>query len=252
VKHLFSPEGQEALRRLAGMRVLFAFDFDGTLAPIVGQPNAARISTGLRRRLAGLARQSPVVVISGRSFADLRARLPTEVLHCIGNHGNEGPDLDHDATALHDVCAAWLRQLQGPLADPSTDRGISLEDKGITLSLHYRMARDRAAAAKWLEGLVGALAPTPRVIGGKCVLNLLPPGARTKFEALVDISTQTQVDQVFFVGDDDTDEIVFAQAPHNWITVRVDFNSASRAAFFVRAQSEVAALLDRLLMLPEA
>jgi len=252
VRHLFSSEGQDALRRLAGTRVLFAFDFDGTLAPIVGQPNAARVSTGLRRRLASLARHAPVAVISGRSFADLRARLPAEVMHCIGNHGNEGPDLDHDATALRGTCAAWLTQLQGPLADPATDRGIMLEDKGMTLSLHYRMARDRAATEAWLERLVGALVPTPRVIGGKCVLNLLPPGARTKFEAIVEISTHTEVDQVFFVGDDDTDEIVFAQAPDNWISVRVDFDSASRAAFFVQAQSEVAALLDRLLMLPGA
>lgn len=249
MRHLFSAEGEEALRRLAGVRVLFAFDFDGTLAPIVRHPDAARVSTDLQQRLAQLALQAPVAVISGRSFADLRARLPVEVTLCIGNHGNDGPDLEHDATTLRSACVAWLAQLRGRLADPATDRGIVLEDKGMTLTLHYRMARDRSAAAQWLDGLVGELVPKPRVIGGKCVLNLLPPGARTKFEALVEIAARTEADQVLFVGDDETDEIVFAQAPDDWITVRVDYDSASQASFFVQDQSEVASMFDRLLLM---
>src|SRR5687768_9841081 len=55
MKHLSSPEGQDALRGLSLARSLFAFDFDGTLAPIVTRPDAARLSIGVQQQLAQLA-----------------------------------------------------------------------------------------------------------------------------------------------------------------------------------------------------
>jgi trehalose 6-phosphate phosphatase len=179
MKHLSSPEGRGALRSLARTRTLFAFDFDGTLAPIVPRPHAARAAIGVQRRLAQLARSALVVVISGRGLADLRERIPAEVRHCIGNHGSEGLVEADDADAMRQICGAWVSQLRGYLADPLSNAGIIIEDKGLTLSVHYRMAADRALAAQRLNALVSRLIPEPRVIGGKLVLNLLPPNART-------------------------------------------------------------------------
>ena len=51
---------------------------------------------------------------------------------------------------------------------------------------------------------------------------------------------------MLFVGDDDTDELVFAQAPGHWVTVRVERERGSQARFFVHHQSGVAQLLERL------
>jgi trehalose 6-phosphate phosphatase len=249
MKHLSSPEGQEALRGLAHARALLAFDFDGTLAPIVSRPDQARAGIGVRQRLAQLAEQVPVAVISGRSLADLRPRIPVEVRHCIGNHGNEGSDEALDTEAMRAVCISWIAQLNAHIADPSFGAGIVVEDKGLTLSVHYRLARDRTNAARRLEELVPQLKPAPRVIGGKLVLNLLPPGARTKFEALEALAQQEAADRVLFVGDDETDELVFAQAPAHWITVRVELDRTSRADYFIHQQSEIAILLDQLLLL---
>ena len=248
MKHLLSPEGQEALRSLSREPTLFAFDFDGTLAPIVWRPDDARIATGVRKRLARLAERVPVAVISGRRLYDLRSRLPVEVGYCIGNHGNEGISGVGDAEAMRRVCGIWIEQLRDGLADQSA-KGVSLEDKGVTLSLHYRLAPDRNAAAAWLSARVQELAPPPRVIGGKLVVNLLPPGAITKFEALSVLARDEAVERVLFVGDDETDELVFVNAPSSWLTVKVDLDSASRATFFVQHQSEVAILLDQLLSL---
>ncbi len=251
MKPLLGAEGQEALRTLALARALFAFDFDGTLAPIVARPPDARAAIGVRQRLAQLAQCAPVAVVSGRSRADLRERIPVEVRHCIGNHGNEGlPDAPEPET-MHAVCRGWIAQLERALADAALS-GIVVEDKRLTLSVHYRLARDRAQAARELARIVQELAPAPRVIGGKLVLNLLPPGARTKFEALVALAEHEGAQRVLFVGDDETDELVFAQAPAHWITVRVELNRASRANYFIRQQSEIVVLLDRLLQLRRA
>jgi trehalose 6-phosphate phosphatase len=249
MKHLSSPAGQDALRNLSLTRALFAFDFDGTLAPIVTQPDAARLAIGVEQRLAQLAQCALVAVISGRSLADLRARIPAEVRHLVGNHGSEGTAEAIDTDAMRRVCSAWIAQLKNELAGSGSDAGIILEDKGFTLSVHYRLAADPALAAQQLSALVLRLEPVPRVIGGKLVLNLLPPNARTKFEALVDLAQREAVEGVLFVGDDETDELAFAQAPAHWTTVRVEPDRTRQARFFIDRQSDVSALLDQLLKL---
>lgn len=251
MKHLLDAEGQEALRALAGARALFAFDFDGTLAPIVARPRDARAAIGVRRRLAQLAQCAPVAVVSGRSLADLRERIPVEVRHCIGNHGNEGLPGAPDPETMHAVCRGWIAQIDRALADASR-AGVVVEDKRLTLSVHYRLARDREQAARELARIAQDLEPAPRAIGGKLVLNLLPPAARTKFEAVAALAQHEGAQRVLFVGDDETDELVFAQAPAHWITVRVEPDRASRANYFIHRQSEIATLLDRLLQLQRA
>ena len=249
MKHLSSAQGQDALRNLCRTRALFAFDFDGTLAPIVPRPHAARAAIGVQRRLAQLARSALVAVISGRSLADLRERIPSEIRYCIGNHGSEGMIEAIDTDAMRQVCGAWVSQLRGLLGNLASDAGIIVEDKGLTLSVHYRLAADRTLAAQRLAALVQQLVPAPRVIGGKFILNLLPPNARTKFQALVELAECEAVERVLFVGDDETDELVFAQAPAHWTTVRIEPDGTSRARFFLYRQSEVSVLLGRLLKL---
>ena len=188
-------------------------------------------------------------VISGRSLADLRERIPGEVRYCIGNHGSEGMVEANDADAMRQMCGAWVSQLRGYLADAESNAGIIIEDKGLTLSVHYRMAADRALVAQRLNALVPRLMPEPRVIGGKLVLNLLPPNARTKLEALVDLAQREACERVLFIGDDETDELVFAKAPAHWTTVRVEPDGTSRARFYIDRQSDVSVLLDQLLRL---
>jgi trehalose 6-phosphate phosphatase len=248
---LFSPDGEAALQSLAGARTLYAFDFDGTLAPIEARPDRVRAPGGVMRLLRSLSGLAPVAVVSGRQRADLLARLPESVQHVVGNHGNEGAAVAVDAETLAATCASWRTQLDAALAaagaaEPGAASGVFLEDKRLSLSLHYRLARDRAAAFAWLQRAIAALEPSPRVIGGKLVFNLLPPQALTKFEALVALAGAERAERVLFVGDDDTDEIVFERAPPHWLTVRVDPARDSRARWFVHRQSGVLMLLDAL------
>ena len=246
MKNLLSDEGAAALARLAQEPALYAFDFDGTLAPIVPRPDQARSPGNVLRLLHTLAQVAPVAVISGRRRADLEALVPPAVRYRIGNHGNEGAPGGPDPDELHAVCRGWLEQLRPMFAENPLAPEALVEDKGLSLSLHFRLARQRQAVQAWLQSCIDRLAPAPRVIGGKLIYNLLPPGSLTKFEALAALTHMERVVEVLFVGDDDTDELVFAQAPEHWITVRVERERGSQARYFVHHQSGVALLLERL------
>ena len=243
---LLSAEGGAALARLAQLPALYAFDFDGTLAPIVARPEDARAPANVLRPLQELARVTPVAVISGRRRADLDALVPSGVRYRIGNHGNEGAPGGPDPAVLQAVCRAWRAQLAMLFAGHPLADDVLVEDKTLSLSLHFRLARQRDAVAAWLPACIAQLDPAPCVIGGKLIYNLLPPGSLTKFEALVALAHAEAVTEVLFVGDDDTDELVFEQAPAHWITVSVEHHPRSSARYFVHDQSGVALLLERL------
>lgn len=243
---LFSPKGRGELRRLARSSTLYAFDFDGTLAPIVAEPSLARAAERVTRPLARLARLVPVAVVSGRAQRDLIERLPCEIAYLVGNHGNEGLPDEPPAAELEATCRRWRASLEIHLLDPAGN-GVRLEDKGRSLSLHYRAAPDPAAASAFLRAVARGLSPQPTVIDGRMVLNLLPPGAMTKFEALGVLSRHEGVARVLFVGDDDTDEIVFRRAPREWTTVRIDPRGATAARFCLEEQASIEILLAHLL-----
>jgi trehalose 6-phosphate phosphatase len=246
IRPLLSAVGEAELATLATARSLYAFDFDGTLAPIVASPDQARITAPMSRLLVALARQAPVAVISGRSRSDLRMRLPGDFFHIIGNHGNESEAEFADGLEQRRLVATWRRQLEALLSGPAS-QGILIEDKGLSLSLHYRLATDRDQARSAVSKAIEQLTPAPLLIGGKMVINLLPQTARTKLEALQELATREQARRVLFVGDDDTDELVFERAPREWITVRVAHWNGSRARYFLHQQPNVTVLLDLLL-----
>lgn len=243
---LFSTEGRRQLQRLAQAETLYAFDFDGTLAPIVPDPAQARAAERVTLPLARLASLVPVAVVSGRAQRDLIERLPCEIAYLVGNHGNEGLPDAPDAGRLADTCRAWRSELELQLLAPEA-AGVWLEDKGRSLTLHYRASPDPALTSAFLRTLAHALTPQPTVIDGKMVLNLLPPGAMTKFEALQVLMEHEGVDNVLFVGDDDTDEIVFERAPQHWTTVRIDPGSGTAARYCLDEQASIEILLAHLL-----
>ena len=184
MQHLFSPEGESALARTLQHRPLLAFDFDGTLAAIVRQPHDARPTQALVQRLAALSALLPVAVVSGRALADLRPRLGFRPAHLVGNHGAEDED-DAAATARWTVALDPLRQRLQQQAAVLGAAGVTPEDKGPSIALHYRQARHAAAALRaielflqgpWLDGQAGPL----KVFGGKRVVNVCAAGCPDK------------------------------------------------------------------------
>ncbi len=215
------------------------FDFDGTLAPIVPLPDNAYAPTPVSSAMRRLCAIAPVAIVTGRSIADVTARLGFVPQYIIGNHGAEGM-AGVDTPALEQVMQRWQIQIDAlPLPD-----GVTLERKRFSLSLHYRLARDRETAQAAVLQLARSLDPAPDLIGGKCVLNLLPPGAPNKYAAIQYLLAQAGRAEALFIGDDETDEIAFRQAPPTWLTVRVEQADQSAARFYLGHQSEMAHLIQ--------
>ena len=232
------------LRQFAWSNVLLAFDYDGTLAPIVSDPARATMRAGTRGLLDRLTRAYPCIVISGRSRADASRLLRgTGVLQVIGNHGAE--PLAGNERFLRKV-ALWKPQLAQRLDGL---RGVSIEDKTYSVAVHYgrsrRKGEARAAILAAAESLAGV-----RIIGGKQVVNLLPEGAPHKGIALERERTRFACDTAIYVGDDETDEDVFSMdQPGRLLPIRVGPKRTSAATYHISSQAEIDGLMRALLEL---
>lgn len=244
---LFTREGEAALGAVMREAPLLAFDFDGTLTPIVARPEAARLSAAVAARLEALGRQLPVAIISGRSVDDLAGRLGFRPQYLVGNHGAEHEGASTDG--IGDDAAA-LAPLRGRIADARSQLegvGVWVEDKGRSIALHYRLARDRARAQATIAAVLDPADEAVKVFGGKLVVNVAPVHAPDKAHALRSILKRAGRDVAVFAGDDVNDEPVFATAPSTWLTIRVGSAHDSAARFFIDSPAQTAHLLARML-----
>jgi len=242
--HLFSARGDATLATLMRRRPLLAFDFDGTLAPIVPRPDDAQVSAAVATHLARLAQCLPVAVVTGRAVDDVRPRLGFEPRYVVGSHGAEDPQV---AAASPPPALDTLRARLAEASPRLQAAGVTIEDKRWSLALHYRLARDRAAARRLAEDLFAGAPKTLRTFGGKCVLNAVAADAPDKWAAVAALLARSGAATALFVGDDVNDEPVFEHAPPDWLTVRVGCNDPrTRARFRVDGPAEIAPLLQRL------
>ncbi|MFZ2628990.1 MAG: trehalose-phosphatase [Rugosibacter sp.] len=243
MKYFFSDEGYPALKSLASDdKVLIGLDFDDTLAPIMRDPPRAQMSMPMAHELERLCAVTPVAIISERELGDLEQRVTARDSYLIGNHGNAGlAAVPVAGSACRNVCAEWTKQLQR--TPESRADGVFIEPKGYAISIHYRLANDHLVTQRKLSRLFVSLKPAPRMVHGKCVFDLIPPGAVCKDNTMGLLLKQAQPDAVLYVGDDESDELVFASAPPDWITVRVGYWSHSAAKYYLRCQREVRDLL---------
>lgn len=252
--HLFSPEGEATLAALLKPRPgpLLAFDFDGTLAPIVTRPADARMTPAVLHGLRALAPRLPLAVVSGRALADLLPRLPFAPCHVIGNHGAE--DGSGGAAAVrHHAALDPLRQALRASAQALDAAGVQVEDKGLSIALHHRLAHDPLRARALIEALLAPQRGVLHIFGGKLVANAVAADAPDKADALLALAARLGVGAVLYAGDDVNDEPVFARAPAPWLTLRIGRGPAPSAARYrLDSQAEVALLLQRLLALTEA
>lgn len=246
MKLLLSTEGLQALRDILASRPLVAFDFDGTLAPIVTRPEDARVPTGLARRLIQLSSRLTTAVISGRQVSDLSDRLGFEPDFVVGNHGAEDPlagDREDWVTALDGFRSRLMAR-----ADDIDALGMVVEDKGASLAVHYRQARDRTAAAGLVDDLMADLDERLRAFGGKMVVNVMSRHANDKGRALTLLVERAGATSAVFFGDDVNDEAVFELHRPDWLTVRVGCDDRhSQADFFMQSQTDFARVLDEML-----
>jgi trehalose 6-phosphate phosphatase len=246
--YLLSPEGREALRAVAGRPMLYAFDFDGTLAKISPDRESVKLTRSIHEWLVELAKRAPCAVISGRALSDLAPRVNGAVPYLIGNHGLESP-LTPAVTLLwaDGICAGWRAAIKGELGPQLADLGIDVEDKRYSLTLHYRGSEEPDRVRSVLPTILSGLNPAPRLISGKCSINLLPPGKGGKGEAALAMMRHLRQPAFLFIGDDETDEEVFALTGGLAMGVRVGLHAGSRSKYYLKHQGEVEDVLRFLI-----
>ncbi len=245
--YLLTEKGKLDLEAILKGRSLYAFDFDGTLAKIVREHHAARLSRPIRFWLEKLATRAPTAIISGRSVEDLRSRVGVAVPHLIGNHGSEGPHTrQEDIQQVRETSSGWLELITERFQDELTRSGVVVEDKSYSLSFHYRTVDQRDEARALITRIIAELSPPPRIVLGKSVVNVMPPTASHKGTALLEYMRRLDCSTALYVGDDETDEDVFALRDHRILTVRVGKKKGSAARYFLKRQTEITEMLRLL------
>lgn len=242
MRYLFSRNSRSILTRLAQERTLCAFDFDGTLVPIVEHPDQAGLRASTRNLLSRLAALYPCVIVSGRARADVLSRLgPVNVARVIGNHGAE---TDAATRTSRQRTERWKAALESQLGSLP---GVWMEDKGISLAVHYRQSPHQVEARRRVLAAARKLADV-HAFGGKQVVNLVPVSAPHKGDALAAERDRLGCNWVLYVGDDDNDEDAF-NLDGNVVSVRVGRKQRSHASYYLRTQSEVDKLIALLVTL---
>ena len=247
----------EVLRLLKAAPSVFCFlDYDGTLAPIAPTPAEAVPLPGTAELLQRLA-QAPgtsIAVVTGRSIADVRRFIDLADIGYIGVHGIEsqrpggGVELSPKAVEVR----AWIPEIRRQIEAGVGGRdGILMEDKGVAIACHYRLATradaqaTRAAVIAAVESYQIRGVPVT-FIDGHEVTEVRPAGM-DKGEAVAALLASREPALAVYVGDDRTDEEAFRRLPPDAITVRVgDAGLETAARYVVPGPVEVQAFLKEL------
>jgi trehalose 6-phosphate phosphatase len=221
-----APEEEEALEtvpvpssmvpHLSETAVLL--DIDGTLLDLMPTPREVWVPPGLARTLNRLYRRTggALALVSGRSLNDIDLIFAPDVFPAVGGHGAEMRiEGDNDAVAVH--APPLDKELKRRLAAiAKLSPGILLEDKGYSLALHYRLAPHAEKAIYAAVSLIRADLPDApiEVLPGKQVCEIKHSGF-TKASGVRELMTHPPFRgrKPFFIGDDVTDESVFAIMP---------------------------------------
>ena len=213
--HLLHVWSNVSQRLLHASQVLLLFDYDGTLTPLMPDPEQAILPPQVRNLLTALVSGGKYIagVISGRSLEDVAAKVGIPGMIYAGNHGLEikGPGLDfvhQEAVAQAGTQVQVGVELRRALAGMP---GVIVEPKGLTLSVHYRSTPVNQVKAVE-EAFAQVVAPyvesgTARITHGKKVLEVRPNLPWDKGKAIAMLQqTYPQASLTCFFGDDQTDE----------------------------------------------
>jgi trehalose 6-phosphate phosphatase len=199
-------------------RTAILLDIDGTLLDLMPTPREVWVPPGLSKTLNGLLEKTSgaMALVSGRSLNDIDLIFAPEQFPAVGGHGAEMRlSADSEAVAVH--APPLDKELKRRLATiAKLSPGILLEDKGYSLALHYRLAPHAEKAIYEAVSLIRADLPNApiEVLPGKCVCEIKHSGF-TKATGVRELMTHEPFRgrKPLFIGDDVTDESVFAILP---------------------------------------
>jgi len=262
---LFQVWGKIAADLKTAPHVLLLSDYDGTLTPIVSRPEEALLSPEVREKFRLLA-QKPwlsVGIVSGRSLAEVKKMVDVPGIFYAGNHGFEieGPGINFTSPVASDARITVNNLVPALKAELGNIEGIIVEDKGMSLSVHYRLVKDSdfAAAETAFREVTEPLIEKGeiRVTTGKKVWEVRPPVDWDKGKAVETIRGEIQKTRkiaeltTVYLGDDTTDEDAFrVLRPPDGLGIFIGGERpSSGAAYYLESPADVAGFLSRLLEL---
>ncbi len=208
VPHLLAPHLSETAILL---------DIDGTLLDLAPTPREVWVPPGLSKTLNRLLERTSgaLALVSGRSLNDIDLIFAPVEFPAVGGHGAEmRVTADGEAAAHAPPMDKELKRRLAAIAKLSP--GILLEDKGYSLALHYRLAPHAEKAIYEAVSLIRAELPNApiEVLPGKSVYEIKHSGF-TKASGVRELMTREPFKgrRPLFIGDDVTDETVFAIMP---------------------------------------
>lgn len=244
---------------LPGHSLNLFLDYDGTLAPIRSKPSQAVLPPSAQTLLHQLSAQphTNIIIVTGRSLRDVRALVRVKGIDYIANHGFEmlmrGNRWVHpEAKRKQGRLAAILKRLK---TETKLLKGIELEDKQFTLSIHYRNASTNAGrkVRAALQQIIRDTSASFSITHGKKVLEIRPTRLWNKGYAVKKFLAASRTPSsatVIYIGDDTTDEDAFRMLRSSAISVVVGRNKNSHARYYFRNQKEVLKFLRIILKTP--
>ncbi|MGB8399000.1 trehalose-phosphatase [Bradyrhizobium sp.] len=210
------PVPRALVPRLSETAILL--DIDGTLLDIAPTPREVWVPPGLAKTLNRLHQRTDgaLALVSGRSLNDIDLIFAPDQFPAVAGHGAE-TRLAAEREAAGARAPPLDKELKRRLAAiAKLSPGILLEDKGYSLALHYRLAPHAEQAIYQAVSVIRADLPNApiEVLPGKSVCEIKHPGF-TKASGVRELMAQGPFRgrRPFFIGDDVTDESVFAIMP---------------------------------------
>ncbi|MBN1405966.1 MAG: trehalose-phosphatase [Candidatus Omnitrophica bacterium] len=259
MRHLFD-NFENFKKKLTGRTVFLFLDYDGTLTPIVKTPDRALLSGRTKALLKWLAKNSgcKLAIISGRALKDVKRLTGIKGIIYSGNHGleMEGPGLKCAGKVSRAYIKAIKRIRRNLNKSFSCVKGVFVEDKGLTLSLHYRLADKkltpqiktvfRQVIKQYIfKGVV-------RVRPGKMVFEIRPPVEWDKGRVVLWLLAKQRIAygnkkvMPVYIGDDATDEDAFKALKRRGLTIFVGSPRRSHAEYYLKNTQEVFSFLGRI------
>jgi trehalose-phosphatase len=203
-------------------------DYDGTLVPIRRRPDLARLGPDKRSELVRLSRRAFVGIVSGRPLAEIKRLVGIRRLSYLGNHGLEMSA--NGRTWVHPDAARRARSVAraaGAVAVRAGGiRGVLVENKHLTASVHFRLVRgrDREDLKAIVESEVRRSRGALRLSEGKKVLEIRPDIPWDKGRGVLELirwNPRLRSSFPVYIGDDRTDEDAFRALRGRGLTIRV-------------------------------
>lgn len=245
MQYLFNSWSGLKEKLLRARHILLCADFDGTITPIKPRPKEAKLGEGIRLLLRKISKRKSFIVgiISGRALKDIEEKVGVKGLIFAGNHGLEiaykkKKFIYPAAKRYVSLISQIARSLKRGLAPFP---GVVLEEKGLSLSLHYRLVKKRNLPELkkiFFQAVKPYLAAQKiKLTYGKKVWEVRPPIKWDKGRAVLWLRQRLKPGRAFtiYIGDDLTDEDAFrAVNKIGGISIRVGRKKGSSARYYLR------------------